>query len=821
MATVFIVLALLVGGGVLAYLRASLLVATVVVGFGLIGLSKIATSFPANSLIVLAWAVWVCVACLNLRELRYRVFSGPVLQMFRRLLPKISKTEQEALDAGTVWWDAELFSGDPNWDGLLDLPIEDLKSAEIEFLDGPVETLCGMVNEWEISHAHGDLPAHVWQYIKDEGFLGMIIPTEYGGKGFSARAHSRVVCKIASRSSTAAISVMVPNSLGPAELLLRYGNAEQKDYYLPRLASGEEVPCFALTNPFAGSDAAAIPDSGIVCRGNFNGEDVLGIRVSWEKRYITLSPVASVLGLAFHLYDPENLIGDTSDVGITLALLPTDHRGVETGRRHFPARQAFLNGPTSGRDVFIPLDWVIGGRDRCGDGWRMLMNCLAAGRSISLPGSSTAGLKVCARTTGAYARVRKQFNLPIGKFEGVQEAIARIVENTYLVDSARYVTAGALDAGEEPAVLSAVLKYESTERMRQSINDAMDVHGGRAICDGPANYLMSSYTAAPVAITVEGANILTRTLITFGQGAMRCHPWLLSEIAAANDPDDSRALVAFDKALLGHIGSVISNLTRALFRNATGGLIGSDPSVGEVNYWFAQLERASASFAAVADLALIQLGGGLKRKEKLSGRFADVLGEMYLMSCALKRFEDDGRPDADLPVINFACQNSLHKVYVRLDEIIANLPSRPSAWFLQRLIFPWGRRWKRASDQLGTEVSDLLVTSTSFRERLCAGMYFDSSPDDILGCLEHAVRLVEVSEEAERKLRTAMRNGDIQPYSANDLDDAVRLGVLSEIEAEQIRATRVAVRRAIDVDDFSPEELWHQIAQPTPAADAA
>lgn len=821
MTTIFIVLSMIVGVGILAYVRATLAVATVAAAIALLGLSKIATGFPASLLIGTAWVLWVCVASLNFREFRYRVFAAPALKLFRTLLPTISKTEQDALDAGTVWWDAELFSGDPDWSRLLDLPKEDLKPAEIAFLDGPVEALCGMVNEWEISHEHGDLPAHVWQFIKDEGFLGMIIPTEYGGKAFSARAHSRVVGKIASRCSTAAISVMVPNSLGPAELLLRYGNTEQKDYYLPRLARGEEVPCFALTNPFAGSDAAAIPDNGIVCRGNFNGEEVLGIRLTWEKRYITLSPVATVLGLAFHLYDPENLIGDSTDVGITLALLPTDHPGVETGRRHFPARQAFLNGPTSGTDVFIPLDWVIGGQDRCGDGWRMLMNCLAAGRSISLPASSTAGLKVCARTTGAYARVRTQFNLPIGKFEGVQEAISRIVENTYLVDSARYVTAGALDAGEEPAVLSALLKYESTERLRQSINDAMDVHGGRAICDGPANYLMSSYTAAPVAITVEGANILTRSLITFGQGAMRCHPWLLPEIAAAGDPDESRALVAFDKALLGHIGSVISNVSRAFVRNATGGLIGSDPSVGEVNYWYAQLERASVSFATVADFALIQLGGGLKRKEKLSGRFADVLGEMYLMSCALKRFEDDGRPDVDLPVLDFAFQNSLYRVYDRLDEIIANLPSRPSAWFLRRLIFPWGRRWKRASDQLGTDVSNLLVTSASFRERLCAGMYFDSSPDDVIGCLEHAVQLVEASEAAEDKIRMAIRNGDIQPYSVSDLEDALRLGLITQIEAEQIRSARVALRRAIDVDDFSSDELWRRIAESRPAADAA
>jgi len=548
---------------------------------------------------------------------------------------------------------------------------------------------------------------------------------------------------------------------------------------------------------------------------------VLGIRVTWEKRYITLAPIATLLGLAFHLYDPDGLIDGDTDVGITLALLPTDHSGVEIGRRHFPARQAFQNGPTSGTDVFIPLDWVIGGQERCGDGWRMLMNCLAAGRSISLPSSSTAGLKVCARTTGAYARVRKQFNLPIGKFEGVQEAIARIAVNTYLIDSARDVTAGALDAGEEPAVLSALLKYQATERLRESINDAMDVHGGRAICDGPSNYLMNAYSAAPVAITVEGANILTRSLIIFGQGAMRCHPWLLQEVAAAGDTDESAALIAFDRALLGHIGSVISNVARAFVKNATGGLLGSDPSVGEVNYWYGQLERASVSFAVVADFALLQLGGALKRKEKLSGRFADVMGEMYLMSCALKRFEDDGRPEMDLPVLEFAFQNALFTVYDRLDDIIANLPSRSIAWFLRRLVFPWGRRWQRASDRLGGEVSDLLVNSRSFRERLCAGMYFDNSADDPIGCLEHAVRLTEVSEAADAKLHTALRSGRIPAHGVDVVDEAARVGVISEVEAEQVRATRVAVRRAIDVDDFASEELWGRAAETQSAADAA
>lgn len=820
MNTLFILLLLAIALSTLAYLRASLLVSTVVFAIGLFVVSKLAIGPISHALVLLGGIGWVAAAALNIREIRHRFVSVPALAFFRKSMPSISQTERDALDAGTVWWDAELFSGDPNWRRLLDLPKENLSDEERAFIDGPVEKLCSSVDEWTISR-NGKLDEKAWQFIKDEGFLGLIIPREYGGKGFSARAHSRIIQKIASRSGTTAVSVMVPNSLGPAELLLRYGADEQKAHYLPRLARGEEIPCFALTNPFAGSDAAAIPDTGIVCRGMHDGEEVLGIRISWEKRYITLAPVATLLGLAFHLHDPDGLIGDTHDVGITLALLPTDHPGVEIGRRHFPAGQPFQNGPIAGQDVFVPLDWVIGGQGRCGDGWRMLMNCLAAGRSISLPGSSTAGLKVCARSTGAYAAVRKQFNVPIGRFEGVQEAIARIVSNTYLVDSARDVTAAALDAGEEPAVLSALLKYESTERLRQSINDAMDVHGGRGICDGPRNYLISAYTAAPVAITVEGANILTRSLIVFGQGAIRCHPWLLAEITAAGEPDEARAIAAFDRALLGHVGRVFTNLSRSFVKNATGGLIGSDPSIGEANYWYAQLERASASFATVAELALIQLGGDLKRKEKLSGRFADVLGEMYLMSCALKRFEDDGRPDADLPVIEFAFQNSMYKIQQRLDEIIANLPSRLSAVLLRLVVFPWGRRWRPAADSLGGKVADLLVTSRNFRDRLSAGSYFDASPDDNLGCLEHAVSLAAVSADAEQKIHLAKREGRFASSEQDVVGAAQAQGIISEVEAEQVRASFTALRRAIDVDDFDSNELWATVATPQSSADAA
>ena len=804
----FIVLAMLAGVGILAYLRAPLSIATLAAGIGLFVIGKLAAGFLSGAFMFVAWLGWVAVLAMNIEEVRKKYFSRRAFAYFKNALPAVSQTEQDALDAGTVWWDAELFSGAPNWSRLLTLPAESLSGDERAFIDGPVDELCSMLNDWDISHVRGDLPPEVWRFIKQQGFLGMIIPKEYGGLGFSARAHSRVIMKLSTRCGAAAVSVMVPNSLGPAELLLRYGTDGQKEHYLSRLARGEEVPCFALTNPFAGSDAASIPDFGIVCRGEFAGEEVLGVRVTWEKRYITLGPVATVLGLAFHLYDPERLLGDREDVGITLALLPTSHPGVAIGRRHYAARQAFLVGPNSGSDVFIPMDWIIGGKERCGDGWRMLMNCLAAGRSISLPASSTAALKICGYTAGAYAAVREQFNVPIAKFEGIQEALARIAGNAYLVDAARDVTAGAVDQGEEPSVLSALLKYQATERMRAGINDALDIHGGRGICDGPSNYLMNAYAAAPIAITVEGANILSRSLIVFGQGVIRCHPWLLKEIKAANDTNAERGLANFDKAIMSHIGGLLSNAVRAFFKNATGGFMGSDPSVGEVNYWYAQLERTSASFALLTECALIQFGGALKRKEKLSGRFADVLGELYLLSCALKRFEDRGRPAAEIPLVDYVFRNGLAVVQTRFDEILNNFPSRLLAWVTRRLIFPWGRRWKPADDALIATAASLLVEPGEVRQRVADGMYLDDSPDDAIGCLAHAIRLARETEAPSSKIRKAQKEGRLSAYAADLYGDAERAGVVSVAQAESLREAHVALRRAIDVDDFDTRELW-------------
>ena len=630
---------------------------------------------------------------------RARHITKPILSWYRKVLPPISPTERDAIAAGTVWWDAELFSGKPQWAKLRSFPKPQLTAEEQMFLEGPVEKLCAMLNDWEIRR-NCDLPEHVWAFIRDNGFMGMIIPKERGGLGFSALMHSHVVMKVASRSPAAAVTVMVPNSLGPAELLMRYGTDAQRDYYLPRLARGAEIPCFALTAPEAGSDAASIPDRGIVCYGEHKGQRVLGMRVTWNKRYITLAPVATILGLAFKLYDPDHLIGDHEDIGITLALVPTNTPGVQIGRRHYPADQSFQNGPTQGKDVFIPMDYIIGGQSRVGQGWRMLMDCLAAGRAISLPALGTGAAMFCARLAGAYARVRRQFGLPIGRFEGIEEPLARIAGTAYVLDAARRLTAATLDHGQQPSVLSAILKYHATERMRTALNDAMDIHGGRAICDGPRNYLFGTYMSVPVAITVEGANILTRSLMIFGQGAIRCHPHLLKEMEAANLTDPNESLKAFDRALFAHIASAASNVMRALFHNLTFGIFARIPDVPRIAPLYRGLHVAAVTFAAVADLVMGTLGGEMKRRESLSARLGDMLSELYLMSCALKRYEDEGAQAADLPLLEWNYQTALYTIQTRLDEVLSNLPNRPVAWLLRLVAFPLGRFRRLPSDRL-------------------------------------------------------------------------------------------------------------------------
>jgi len=758
-----------------------------------------------TTLILLIVAAMVIL--LTVVPLRRQLISARVLGMLEKALPQVSQTEQEALDAGTVWWEAELFRGNPDWNKLLKYPNPALTAAEQAFMDGPAEELCAMVDEWKVTHELHDLPPEVWQFIKDKGFLGMIIPREFGGLGFSAYAHSQVVTKLASRSPTLAVTVMVPNSLGPAELLLHYGTEEQKRHYLPRLAKGQEIPCFALTSPEAGSDAASIPDFGIVCRGEYQGrKDVLGIRLTWDKRYITLGPVATLLGLAFQLRDPDGLIGSEKDVGITLALLPTTHPGVNIGRRHFPLNAAFQNGPNSGRDVFVPMEFVIGGRERCGQGWRMLMNCLAAGRSISLPSSSVGGAKLAARATGAYGRVRVQFKTPIGRFEGVEEALARIGGNTYIMDAARTMTAGAVDLGEKPSVASAIVKYHLTERARVIVNDAMDVHGGKGICLGPNNYLGRGYQQMPIGITVEGANILTRSLMIFGQGALRCHPYLLQYVQAAGETDRERGLAEFDRALFGHLGYMVGNALRSLWLGLTAGHGKSVQGGDETRRYYQRLSQLSAGFAVTADAALLLLGGEIKRKEKLSARLGDVLSQMYLASAALKRFEADGRPAADLPLLRWSVEDALYKSQQAMNGVLGNFPSRALAVLVRFIAFPLGRPFAPPSDELGHRVAELLLEPGEARDRLTAGIFIPKDESEPVGALEAALASAIRCEGIEGRLRTAAKHGRIAGGGADELLKAgLRAGVISQEEADTLVRHNVLRNKVVMVDDFEPD----------------
>ncbi len=802
---VTVVAALAIGAAwVLAYRNAGLVLWTVVAGAFLAFLT---VAFrPAGLGLTAAWGVFLLLAVvLNLRPLRRVLVSAPLLRLFRRIMPSMSDTEREALEAGTVWWEAELFSGRPDWKKLLELPAPCLSPAEQAFLDGPVEEICRMVDDWQVTQELEDLSPAVWTFLRDRRFFGMIIPKRYGGQEFSALAHSAVVMKIASRSVAAAVTVMVPNSLGPAELLLHYGTEEQKNFYLPRLARGEEIPCFALTSAEGGSDAAAMPDFGVVGRGPFEGREVLGIRLTWEKRYITLAPVATLLGLAFKLYDPERLLGGEQDRGITLALIPTRTPGVEIGRRHNPLNIPFQNGPTSGREVFIPLDWVIGGREHVGQGWRMLMECLAAGRAISLPALSTGSGKLAARATGAYARLRRQFHLPIGKFEGVEEALARIGAYGYMMDGARRFTAQAVDLGEKPSVASAIVKYHLTEHMRRVVNDALDVQGGSAICLGPRNFLGRAYQALPISITVEGANILTRSLIIYGQGAVRCHPYVRKEMQALADADRARALSTFDAALFGHIGFTLSNAARALFLGLTGARAVPVPVDGPARCYARQITRLSAAFAFASDVAMLVLGGALKRREKLSGRLADALSYLYLASATLKHFEDQGRPPADRPLLDWALRDLLFRTEQALAGLIQNFPGAPARLLLRALIFPLGRRSRPPSDRLGQSVAELLLEPSAARERLTAGIFVPCAPGEALATLEQAFAKVVAADAVERKLRGLGR--ELGTPKQRDPSEAIialgiKHGVINDAEAVVLREVAALRREVIRVDDF-------------------
>lgn len=742
--------------------------------------------------------------------LRRYLITNQILKIFRKMLPPISQTEQEALDAGTVWWEGDLFSGKPDWKKLLAYPKPQLTAEEQAFLDGPVEQLCVMLDDWKITHELKDLPPEVWQFIKENGFFGLIIPKQYGGYEFSALAHSEVVMKIGSRSGTAAVTVMVPNSLGPAELLLHYGTEMQKEYYLPRLAKGLEVPCFALTSPDAGSDAGSMPDFGIVCRGEYEGKtDVLGMRVTWEKRYITLGPVATILGLAFKLYDPDRLLGKEEDLGITLALIPTTTPGVNIGRRHYPLNGVFQNGPNSGKEIFIPMDWIIGGQEGIGQGWRMLMNCLSVGRAISLPATSVGAAKLAARTSGAYGRVRIQFKIPIGYFEGVEEALGRIGGNTYMMDAARVMTAAAVDLGEKPSVASAIVKYHVTERGRQAVNDAMDIHGGKGICIGPRNYLGRTYQQIPVSITVEGANILTRNLIIFGQGAMRCHPYLLKEVNATYDKNPDSASLAFDEAVIGHakftVRNTVNSLVYALFGNHIKGNA-PENATPETAVYYRQLTRFSASFACITDFGLMRLGGSIKRRERLSARLGDILSMLYLCSATLKRFEDDGRPDSDLPLLHWSMQDAIYRMQQAFDEFLDNIPGHFTfVWLLRVLVFPLGKRCKPPLDALTHEIARLMMTPGAVRDRLTVGIHVPTAEHEPMAELEQALRCVIECGAIEAKLREAVKLRKITDHGDGQIAQALQLNVITAEEAGLLEKLKDLRSKVIKVDDFRPD----------------
>jgi acyl-CoA dehydrogenase len=717
-----------------------------------------------------------------------------------RLLPQLGETERIALAAGTVWWDKQLFSGAPDWPVLFDFRIQSLNESEQAFLDGPVEELCEMLNEWDVAQA-GDLPESAWKFLKENRFFGMIIPEEYGGLGFSAQAHSAVVQKISSRSITAAVTVMVPNSLGPAELLLHYGTDAQRKHYLPRLARGEEIPCFALTGPEAGSDAAATQSEGVICRGVYEGQEVLGMRLEWRKRYITLAPVATLVGLAFRLLDPDRLLGGETDLGITCALVPAHLPGIEIGSRHDPMGIPFHNGPTIGRDVFVPLDFIIGGAERAGQGWRMLMQSLAAGRSISLPSQSVGGAKLATRVVSAYAMVREQFDTPIGRFEGVEEPLARMAGLTYLMDATRSLTAGAVDAGEQPAVLSAIAKTYLTESLRGVTNDAMDIRAGAAIQRGPRNVLGRVYDAVPVGITVEGANILTRSMIIYGQGAIRCHPFALEEIEAVEAGDVER----FDRAFFGHIAHVFSTASRALLLGLSGGRLERGVPEGFSRRPAQRLSRLSAAFALVSDACMASLGGQLKRKEMLTGRLADGLAWMYLASATLKRFHDEKSPSADRPFVTWACDHALANVEQALDGVLRNLPARPLAWVLRPLIFPLGRCERGPDDSTIGQVAGAVLDVPEIRERLTSGIYIPSADEVGLGRLEAALAKAVVALAVEAKLRAAVRGGILERAAGDALARAgLAAGVISKDELTALHAADAAREEVIQVDVFDP-----------------
>ncbi|EPS2708698.1 acyl-CoA dehydrogenase FadE [Cronobacter turicensis] len=779
-------------------------------------------SLPLSSLILLAWtaalgavglwSLWLLVPLaiilvpLNVTPVRKSLISAPVFRGFRKVMPPMSRTEKEAIDAGTTWWEGDLFRGNPDWQKLHNYSQPKLTAEEQAFIDGPVEEACRMANDFQITHEMADLPPELWAFLKEHRFFAMIIKKEYGGLEFSAYAQSRVLQKLSGVSGILAITVGVPNSLGPGELLQHYGTEAQKNHYLPRLARGVEIPCFALTSPEAGSDAGAIPDTGVVCMGEWQGEQVLGMRLTWNKRYITLAPIATVLGLAFKLSDPDRLLGGEQELGITCALIPTNTPGVEIGRRHFPLNVPFQNGPTRGNDIFVPIDYIIGGPKMAGQGWRMLVECLSVGRGITLPSNSTGSLKSIALATGAYAHIRRQFKVSIGKMEGIEEPLARIAGNAYVMDAAASLITYGIMLGEKPAVLSAIVKYHCTHRGQQSIIDAMDIAGGKGIMLGEGNFLARAYQGAPIAITVEGANILTRTMMIFGQGAIRCHPYVLEEMAAAQNNDVN----AFDKLLFRHIGHVGSNMVRSFWLGLTNGLTSRSPTRDATRRYYQHINRLSASLALLSDMSMAVLGGSLKRRERISARLGDVLSQLYLASAVLKRYDDEGRQEADLPLVHWGVQDALHQAEQAISDLLRNFPNGAVAGLLSLAIFPAGRRYDAPSDKLDHKLAKILQTPSATRSRIGRGQYLTPSEHNPVGLLEQALLEVMAADPIHQRICKEM--GKNLPFTRLDelAKRALKEGRINEDEAAILIRAEESRLRSINVDDFEPDALATQ-----------
>jgi len=796
--------------GVLAYNHASLSIFTISYSLLFIFLIHQHGFTIANTVTLLIFAAFF--SLLIFSPLRRRLITHKLFKFYKKLMPSMSSTEREAISAGTVGWEGELFRGNPDWSRLLNTPTTTLSEEEQAFLDGPVNELCSMIDDWDITHNRNDMPPQVWQFMKDQGFFGLIIPKEYGGKGFSAYAHSEIILRVGSVSVTAGVTVTVPNSLGPAELLLHYGTKEQKQYYLPRLAKGIDIPCFALTSPTAGSDAGSLTDYGIICKQDFEGQLTLGIRLNFNKRYITLAPSATVIGLAFKLHDPDHLLSQTTDLGITCALIPRKTPGIQIGRRHFPLNSAFLNGPVIGHDVFIPLDWIIGGPSQAGQGWRMLMECLAAGRAISLPSSSIAGCKVATFATSAYAKIRKQFNQSIGQFEGIQEPLARIAAFTYLADAARIFTTMAIDQGEKPAIASAIIKYHATEISRKIACDAMDIHGGKGICLGPNNYLGRGFQATPIAITVEGANILTRNMIIFGQGVMRCHPYLLAELNAANLTNVNEAEKSFDSAVMKHIAYAFSNIIRSFVLGITGSLFVSAPQ-SPLKRYYQQATRFSSAFAFMADACIAIYGSNLKRRESTSARLGDIHSYLYLLTTVLKRYHNDENHD-DLPIAKYASLYCLFEIQEKFSELLRNIPNRFLAVLMRIIIFPLGERFTKPRDEITRKVANLLLENPSVRYRLTEGMYLPAVGDHLMLQIDLAMKKSREADPIEKIILNGVKEGKIKGYTREEqLESAKATGMITNEQYKIYKDAYEACMKVIAVDDFDPEELKRNVSE--------